>query len=287
VLGAWGPGYNVSEGAHTMDLIQRALTGIATVEAGASVQRQAAEHLRHWLTDDAFAAYRPQLAWLIETQRWAGLLDRFYQVLPFGTGGRRGAVGVGPNRFNAWTLASSVQGHCEYLRERFPARGALRVVIAYDVRQFEDRNKQYNAALPNPVLHVSSRRFAHEAACVYAANGITAHVLPEHSKRYLATPELSYTVRVLEAHGGPTFPRRTIRRTTTAASSTTNAADSPCRRTIRSWPIWRRRWRAPRQCRGTTRCAPARSASSTMGRTARTSSCRAARASSRHRASTS
>ena len=185
-----------------MDLLQRTLTGISSVEAGAEERCQAAEHLRAWLTDDAFIAYRPQLEWLIEIGQWAGLLDRFYQVLPFGTGGRRGAVGVGPNRFNTWTLASSVQGHCEYLRERFPERGALQVVIAYDVRQFEDRNKQYNAALPNPVLHVSSRRFAHEAACVYAANGITAHVLPEHSNRFLATPELSYTIRALEAHGG-------------------------------------------------------------------------------------
>jgi hypothetical protein len=46
--------------------------------------------LGRWLTDDAFAAYRPQLEWLIATGQWAGLLDRFYQILPFGTGGRRG-----------------------------------------------------------------------------------------------------------------------------------------------------------------------------------------------------
>jgi phosphoglucomutase/phosphomannomutase len=185
-----------------MQMLDRALAGFGTVDATADQRHAAGEHLRRWLSDDAFAPYRQQLAWLIETQQWASLLDRFYQVLPFGTGGRRGAVGMGPNRFNPWTLASSVQGHCEYLRERFPTRGALRVVLAYDVRQFEDRNKQYNAALPNPVLHVSSRRFAVEAACVYAANGITAHLLPEHSKRFLATPELSYTIRALEAHGG-------------------------------------------------------------------------------------
>jgi len=160
------------------------------------------------MNDATFADYRPQIDWLIAQQQWAGLLDRFYQVLPFGTGGRRGAVGIGPNRMNLWTLSTSVQGHCEYLRERFPAQTDMRVVIAYDVRQFEDKRKQYNAALPNPVLHLSSRRFAHAAASVYAANGITAYVPPEPlthvrgSLRFLATPELSFTIRRLGAHGG-------------------------------------------------------------------------------------
>jgi phosphoglucomutase len=187
---------------HPMNLLQQALDGIATVEAGAEEKRQAAEHLRHWLTDAAFTPYRTQLEWLIQTQQWAGLLDRFYQILPFGTGGRRGAVGIGPNRFNPWSLATSVQGHCEYLRERFPAKDGLCVVIAYDVRQFEDKRQQYNPGLPNPVLHCSSRQFARVAACVYAANGVAVHMPPEHSPRYLATPELSYAIRMLGAHGG-------------------------------------------------------------------------------------
>src|SRR6185295_2686425 len=120
---------------------------------------------------------------------------------PFGTGGRRGAVGIGPNRMNLWTLGASVQGHCEYLKERFPGID-LHVALAYDVRQFKDKRKNYNPDLPNPVLGVSSKTFAHYAACVYIANGIHAHVLPEHSTRYLATPELSFIIRQLHAHGG-------------------------------------------------------------------------------------
>ena len=144
-------------------------------------------------------AYRPQIEWLIEQQQWAGLLDRFYQILPFGTGGRRGPVGIGPNRMNLWTLGASVQGHCEYLKERFPGVQPLHVVLAYDVRQFEDKSKQYNPALPNPVLHLSSRDFAQHAAGVYAANGIHAFILPDGSHRYLATPELSFTIRHLKA----------------------------------------------------------------------------------------
>jgi phosphoglucomutase len=193
---------NADPGPNEMALLNEALAGFDRLDATAYQRQAAGVCLRRWLTEDAFAPYRPQLAWLIETQQWAGLLDRFYQIMPFGTGGRRGAVGIGPNRFNSWSLSSSVQGHCEYLRERFPARGALRVVIAYDVRQFEDQRKQYNAELPNPVLHRSSRQFACEAACVYAANGITAYLPAEHGGRFVATPELSYTIRALEAHGG-------------------------------------------------------------------------------------
>ncbi len=185
-----------------MDLLTQAVEGFRTVAADVASKEQAAKYLAQWLTAPEFTAYRPQLHWLIETRQWAGLLDRFYQILPFGTGGRRGAVGVGPNRMNLWTLGASVQGHCEYLRERFPEAQPLRVALAYDVRQFEDKRKQYNPALPNPVLHVSSRGLAEHAAGVYAANGVQAFILPAESKHFLATPELSFTIRLLKCHGG-------------------------------------------------------------------------------------
>ncbi len=185
-----------------MDLLAQAAEGFRGIEAEAALKEQALKFLHQWLTDSEFVGYRPQLHWLIETKQWPGLLDRFYQILPFGTGGRRGAVGIGPNRMNAWTLRASVQGHCEYLKEEFPGVEPLRVVLAYDVRQFEDQRRQYNPDLPNPVLHLSSRDLAQHAACVYAANGIHAYLLPPDSKHFLATPELSFTIRYLKAHGG-------------------------------------------------------------------------------------
>jgi phosphoglucomutase/phosphomannomutase len=185
-----------------MDPLAAVAEGFKGIEADAALKEQALKYLSHWLTEAEFAAYRPQLQWLIAGQQWSGLLDRFYQILPFGTGGRRGPVGIGPNRMNLWTLGASVQGHCEYLKERFPEINPLRVVLAYDVRQFEDKRKQYNTALPNPVLHLSSKGMAQLAAGVYVANGIHAHILPPESKHYLATPELSFTIRHLGAHGG-------------------------------------------------------------------------------------
>jgi phosphoglucomutase/phosphomannomutase len=185
-----------------MDLLAQAAEGFRGIEADARLKDQALKYLGQWLTRPEFAAYRPQLDWLIRTAQWPGLLDRFYQILPFGTGGRRGPVGVGPNRMNLWTLGASVQGHCEYLKERFPGVTPLRVVLAYDVRRFEDKRRHYNPELPNPVLHLSSKDLAHHAAGVYAANGIEAWVLPPDSPRYLATPELSFAIRLLQAHGG-------------------------------------------------------------------------------------
>src|SRR6516165_5444915 len=168
-----------------MDQLDRVAEGFQSVAADPALKDQAFQFLRTWLTHADFAAYRPQLNWLIETGQWPGLIDRFYQIMPFGTGGRRGAVGIGPNRMNLWTLAASVQGHCEYLKEEFPGVGPLRVVLAYDVRRFEDRRKQYNPALPNPVLHLSSKDLAQHAAGVYAANGVHSYILPPESKRYL------------------------------------------------------------------------------------------------------
>ena len=52
-------------------------------------RQTALRHITLWLTEPPFAAYRPQLEWLIAQQRWSLLLDSFYRVLPFGTGGCR------------------------------------------------------------------------------------------------------------------------------------------------------------------------------------------------------
>src|SRR5713101_7923566 len=185
-----------------MDLLEQVRDGFRSIEVDEPTKEQALKHLRQWLMEADFATYRPQLEWLLQNKQWAGLLDRFYQILPFGTGGRRGPVGIGPNRMNAWSLGASVQGHGEYLRERFPGVQPLTVVLAYDVRRFEDNRHSYNPNLPNPVLHLSSKDLAQHAAGIYIANSIHAYILPAESKRYLATPELSFAIRYLGANGG-------------------------------------------------------------------------------------
>ncbi|QEL17166.1 phospho-sugar mutase [Limnoglobus roseus] len=185
-----------------MDWLPTITAGFETIDADKALKAKAAQNLVTWLTHADFAAYRPQLEKLIEQKKWSVLLDSFYQVMPFGTGGRRGAVGIGPNRMNLWTLGASVQGHCDYLKAKFPALSELHVVLAFDVRQFEDKRGVYDSSLPNPVLHLTSREFCQHAAGVYAANGVHSHILAPDSKKYVATPELSWTIRYLKAHGG-------------------------------------------------------------------------------------
>jgi phosphoglucomutase len=185
-----------------MSLLDPATAGLRSVAADPTVTDRAIVALGQWLTDPQFTVYRPQLEWLIGQQKWSVLLDSFYQILPFGTGGRRGPVGIGPNRMNPWTIGASVQGHCEFLRQKFPGVEPLRVVIAYDVRRFLDARKVYNPDLPNPLLGLSSKDLAHGAAGLYAANGLHVRVLPPDSPRYMSTPEMSFAIRYLGCHGG-------------------------------------------------------------------------------------
>ncbi|MCB9794384.1 MAG: phospho-sugar mutase [Alphaproteobacteria bacterium] len=183
------------------DVLSRAREGFAPLAVDQRFKDAALTRLERWLSDPATADYVPTIEAMAEDGRWELLLDCFYQVIPFGTGGRRGAVGVGPNRINPYTIASSIQGHCQYLRQDRPDE-ALAVVIAYDVRRYLDARGHYPYAVPNPVMGLSSRDFAELAAGVYAANGVHVHILPRGSERYISTPELSFSIRALGAQGG-------------------------------------------------------------------------------------
>lgn len=182
-------------------MLQTLVHGFAGLSVAEHHKQAAQEHLERWLTEARFAVYRPQLQWLIEQQRWSLLLDSFYRMLSFGTGGRRGPVGIGINRFNAWTLALSVQRHIDYLRQRYPQQ-ALSVVIANDVRAFHDLRGLYHPDLPCPLLGMTSRHFAEVAAGVYTANGVRVFMLPAERTTYMATPGLSFAIRYLQATAG-------------------------------------------------------------------------------------
>lgn len=181
--------------------LDQARAGFATLDFDAEVRERALASLALWLDEERFADFRPQLLGLIERQRWATLFDGFWQTIPFGTGGRRGPVGIGPNRFNTWTLLTSVQGHAEILRESYPGE-ELSVVLAFDVRRFLDARGVYDPGRPNPLLGLSSADFARMAAEVYTAAGIHVRMLDPDGGTYMATPELSLAIRRHGAHGG-------------------------------------------------------------------------------------
>jgi len=192
------------------ELLEKARAGFAETGLDSGIQAAALKNLETWLQQEKFESllgpeappYRPLLEWMAEAGEFGLLLDSFYQVIPFGTGGRRGPVGIGPNRINPYTIASSVQGHVVYLRQYVPADTELKVVVAYDVRQYEDLRGLYPEQIPNPVLGLSSKDFAHIAASVYAAAGVRVYMLPDEPADFISTPELSFFIRRFGAHGG-------------------------------------------------------------------------------------
>lgn len=194
--------------AESRSLLEAAGRGIASVDLQPEIKRAALASLEQWLAENRFAGliepsdYTGMLDWMVRSEHFDLLVDSFYQTIPFGTGGRRGPVGIGPNRVNPYTIASSVQGHVEYLRQRFPDGTQLQVVIAYDVRSFHNLRGTYPATLPNPLLGLGSKELARTAASVYAAAGIRVHTLPSDSGELISTPELSFLIRHLGAHGG-------------------------------------------------------------------------------------
>ena len=174
------------------------IKGFITLNVEQHYKDSALMHIKKWLTEAEFIDYQPQIDFLIESQKWDLLLDAFYQVIPFGTAGRRGPVGVGPNRINIWTIQASTQGHSQYLIKQFGDEAKERgVVIAFDVRAYL-KEGEYDNNRPNPVKGLSCKDLAIKAAEVYCANGIKVFLF----KDFTPTPELSFMVRNLNTVSG-------------------------------------------------------------------------------------
>lgn len=105
--------------------------------------------------------------------------DRFYQYVSFGTGGMRGVLGAGTNRMNIHTIRRGAEGLARYVEANGEGAKVRGIVIAYDTRHF-------------------SYEFACETARVLGAHGIRTYVYKEARP----TPQLSFTVRELNAYAG-------------------------------------------------------------------------------------
>lgn len=140
----------------------------------------AAENMNIWLTKAKFEIYRAELTQLIESDKWTELNDAFFTIVPFGTGGRRGTVGIGSNRINKVTIGESAQGLAQYVLTHGGDDATTKgVVIAHDPR-------------------LTSREFAEYVATIFVANGIKTYLFDS----FRATPELSFAVRHLNAIAG-------------------------------------------------------------------------------------
>ena len=136
------------------------------------------ENLKKWLKDEKYQEFRGEILELILRENWSELEDSFFKVLEFGTAGRRGKVGAGPNRLNRIAVAESAQALADYLAENSENLD-LSVTIAYDVRN-------------------SSWDFARTTAEVLAGNGVRVFIFDGAR----STPELSFAVRELGAAAG-------------------------------------------------------------------------------------
>ncbi len=150
--------------------------------AALGVSSSAHAEIVRWLTEPTYAELRPQLHALVvraeqgDAEARAELVDAFAGPLPIGTGGRRGAVGPGPNRINAVVLRETAEGLLAAMR----AEGVpMKVAVAFDTRR-------------------DSHAFAHVVAQQLASGD--ADVLLIDAAR--PTPELSYTVRAAGCGAG-------------------------------------------------------------------------------------
>lgn len=183
------------------EIFQKIHIGFQTISIDENIRAMAEKNIDQWLNHDDFTEYGEQLLYLIEKNYWDYLVDCFYQVIPFGTGGRRGEVGIGPNRINPWTIRSSAQGHSQYLIAQYWDEAKKRwIVFAYDVRHFYG-NKYLHPDIPSPIKDLDGKKLAEEAAEVYSANSIPVYLFDNPR----STPELSFAIRYLKTVSGIVF----------------------------------------------------------------------------------
>ena len=167
-----------------------------------------ASALNGWLSAEQPFVNGAELRRFAERAPVGLIVDSFRCDIPFGTGGRRGRVGIGPNRINPRTLALTVAGHCEFLHaaaaDPASAGASKTVVVANDTRVFTDINAAHTFMGADwSLLGTSSRSLALLACQIYAVYGFETYLTaPKDLDAYMPTPELSFAIRELGAAGG-------------------------------------------------------------------------------------
>ncbi len=133
---------------------------------------------QQWLDANIDESTRQEIIHMLENDE-KELIESFYRVLEFGTGGLRGIMGAGTNRINVYTIGMATQGLCNYLLKEFSHLDEISAVIAHDCRN-------------------NSPLFAKTTADVFTANGIRAYLFDGMRP----TPELSFAIRELKCQTG-------------------------------------------------------------------------------------
>ena len=100
-------------------LSAQAVETLAAVEAAGAAAKltpAAVANLRRWLTETGYRDSVEAIATLVQGQKFDELEALFWEVIPFGTGGRRGLMAeIGSATVNARTVAESASGIATYL----------------------------------------------------------------------------------------------------------------------------------------------------------------------------
>ena len=125
----------------------------------------------HWLSSPALSAQEKAELEAIRGDE-KEIESRFFDQLAFGTAGLRGTMGVGLYRMNVHVIRHATQAFAQVVLAEGPEAVKRGVAICFDCRNNSDR-------------------FAREAACVMAGNGIPVRLFDA----LRPTPELSFAVR--------------------------------------------------------------------------------------------
>ncbi len=134
---------------------------------------------KQWLSPVFDAETQAAVKAMLENEDKTDLIESFYKILEFGTGGLRGIMGAGSNRMNIYTVGMATQGFANYLKKNFADREQISVVVCHDCRN-------------------NSRLFAETVADIFSANGIKVYLFDDMRP----TPECSFAIRYLGCQSG-------------------------------------------------------------------------------------
>jgi phosphoglucomutase/phosphomannomutase len=159
--------------------VSQAVAAVDSAQSSGSITSSGAANLKRWLTESQYSGYVPRILQLIEAKDFKTLDTLFWEVIDFGTGGRRGLMGpFGSATINERTIAESAHGLAVYAKQQQPVK-QLTAVVACDTRNRSDE-------------------FARLTATTFAANGLQVYFF----EKYRSTPELSFAVRHLKCDVG-------------------------------------------------------------------------------------
>lgn len=152
--------------------LSQAIVAVDNAQSSGAITSSGAANLKRWLTEPQYAGYVPSILQIIDAKDFKTLDTLFWEVIDFGTGGRRGLMGpFGSATINERTIAESAHGLAVYAKQQQPGK-QLTAVVTCDTRNRSDE-------------------FARLTATTLAANGLKVYFF----EKFRSTPELSFAVR--------------------------------------------------------------------------------------------